>query len=261
MKLAMLGLGDDALQIAKGLQDQGVSVVGFDHFKPKFSPIALTDSAIAAVADADVVFSLNSATVSIQLAQQVAPHIRAEAVFCDLNPGTPSLKKHLAAFFPEHSFADVAIMKPVAGLAEKVPLSISGSGAHRLLGLLNGLNLDLTYVSDIAGDAAVRNLIRSLVARGIAAVLTDSLWAASALGLEEWALTEIKREFETSTENTVTEHLNDTARNAKRRQVEISHLVEVLSDAGYESTMVAPLELTLARVIHGKRVPFANPEG
>jgi hypothetical protein len=38
----------------------------------------------------------------------------------------------------------------------------------------------------------------------------------------------------------------------------MADVVEMLSDAEYESTTVRGVELTLSRVIHGVRVPFAE---
>ena len=69
MKLTVLGLGEAGWLIAKGLAAQGVEVVGFDPVKQKNPAVEVFESAEEAVANADVVFSLNSATVSIKVAQ------------------------------------------------------------------------------------------------------------------------------------------------------------------------------------------------
>jgi len=258
MKLTVLGLGEAGSLIAKGLAAQGVEVVGFDPIKQKNPVVEVFETAEEAVANADVVFSLNSATVSIKVAQQVAAHLKPGAIYCDLNTGTPALKQRLSEIVPADSFVDVAVMKPVPGLAEKVPLSVAGPGAKKFLELFANLDLDITYVSDVAGEAAARKLIRSVLAKGMAALVIDTLWAAKSVGLEEWALEEINREFDTSSSKTVKRYLDGTQQHAKRRSVEMSDVVEMLSDAGYESTMVRGVELTLSRVIHGVRVPFAE---
>ena len=131
MKLTVLGLGEAGSLIAKGLANQGVEVVAFDPAKPKHPIVPLAESAEEAVEDADVVFSLNSSTVSVKVAQQVANHLKPGAIYCDLNTGTPALKKRLSEIMPAGSFVDVAVMKPVPGLAEKVPLVIAGAGAKK----------------------------------------------------------------------------------------------------------------------------------
>jgi 3-hydroxyisobutyrate dehydrogenase-like beta-hydroxyacid dehydrogenase len=258
MKLTILGLGEAGSLIARGLAAQGVEVVGFDPVKQKFPVVTVLDSAEEAVADADVVFSLNSSTVSVKVARQVAEHLKPGAIFCDLNTGTPSLKKNLAGIIPAGSFVDVAVMKPVPGLAEKVPLSVAGEGASKFMKLFGDLDMDISYVSDVAGDAAARKLLRSILAKGMASIVIDTLWAAKELGLEDWAMEEINREFDTNSSKTVTRYLDGTQQHAKRRSVEMADVLEMLTDAGYESTVVRGIELTLSRVIHGVRIPFAK---
>ena len=258
MKLTILGLGEDASVIASELVKQGVDVVAFDPARPKNPVVTLVDSAEAAVADADVIFSLNSANSSIRLAQQVAAHIKPGAIFCDLNTGTPSLKKRLAEIAPAGSFVDAALMHASAGTGKKVSLLVSGAGAKRMIELFEGLSLDITRVSAVPGDAAARKQIRTILEKGIAAVAIDTLWAAKSMGLENWAIEEIKREFETSSSATIQRLLDDTQQHPKRHSVEMADLVEMLTEAGHESTMVRGVELTLSRVIHGVRVPFAE---
>lgn len=260
MKLAVLGLGEAGSLIARGLMDQGVDVVGFDPAKPKYPPVPLMESAEAAVAEADVVFSINSSNASIRLAQQVAPHLKPGALYCDLNTGTPSLKVKLSSLLPEGSFVDIAVMKPVPGSAEKVPMGISGAGAQKLMELFKGLDLNLTYVSEVPGEAAARKLLRSIFAKGMAAVVIDYLWAAQEMGLADWALEEVMSEFDASSRKTVKRYLSGTAKHAKRRSVEMADVVAMLSEIGYDSTMVGPIELTLNRIIHSKKIPFSDLE-
>lgn len=258
MKLTILGLGEDASVIARELIKQGVDVVAFDPAKPKNPVVSLIDTAEAAVADADVIVSLNSANSSMKLAQQVAAYIKPGAIYCDLNTGTPSLKKRLAEIAPAGSFVDAALMNASAGTGDKVSLIVSGEGAKRMVELLGGLSLDITYVSEVPGDAAARKQIRTILEKGIAAVAIDTLWAAKSMGLEDWAIEEIKREFETNSSATIQRLLDDTQQHPKRHSVEMADLVEMLTEAGHESTMVRGVELTLSRVIHGVRVPFAE---
>ncbi|MEN9989515.1 MAG: hypothetical protein RL508_494 [Actinomycetota bacterium] len=258
LRIAVIGLGEAGSLIAAGLQKQGAEVIGYDTAKIKYPPVPIAASAVEAVQDADVVFSINSATVSIRVAQQLEPHLKADALYCDLNTGTPSLKKRLAQIAPEGSFVDVAVMMPVAELAEKTPMAVAGPGAKLFMDLLGDFDLNLDYVSDVAGDAANRELLRSMLTKGMAAVATDYLWAAKAMGLEDWAIEELKNEFDASSATTALRYLSDMQQHAKRRQVEIANLNEVLGDANYQSTMVHGIEATLTLVVHSKKVPFAH---
>ena len=258
MKIAVIGLGEAGGAIAAGLAAAGANVIGYDPVAPKNPSVPLAESAEAAVANADVVFSLNSSTVALRVAQGVAQALKPGAIYADLNTGTPSLKRNLAAALPQGCFVDVAVMKPVPGLAEKVPCGIAGPSAKKFEELMAPLGMNLEYVSEEPGDAAARKLIRSIVAKGMAALIIDTLWAAKSMGMEDWAIAEIKNEFDTNSSATVQRYLDGTAKHAKRRSVEMTDVVEMLADAKYDSTMVNGTSLTLSHVMHGRKIPFAN---
>jgi 3-hydroxyisobutyrate dehydrogenase-like beta-hydroxyacid dehydrogenase len=168
------------------------------------------------------------------------------------------MKKKMATVFDEGVFVDVAIMRPVPGLAEKVPMGVAGTGATKFVELLQPFGLDLEYVSEVPGEAAARKLIRSILAKGMAGVIIDTLWAAESMGLQEWAYEEILREFDTSSAATAKRYLSGTAQHVKRRQIEMLDVVEMLNESGYESTMIGPIEFNYGRILHGKKIPFSK---
>lgn len=258
MRIAAIGLGEAGSLIAGGLRTAGLDVVGFDLAVPQNPTVPVAETVEDAVAGADLVISINSSTVSVSVAQQIAPLLKPGAIYADLNTGTPALKRKLAGFFPDGSFADVAIMKPVPGLAEKVPMAVSGTGAQGFVTLLGPFGMNLEYVSDIAGEAAARKLLRSILAKGMAGVLIDCLWAAESMGLQDWAYQEILNEFDSSSSETAKRYLSGTAQHVKRRQIEMMDVVEMLNDTGYDSTMIAAIELNYSRILHGKKIPFSK---
>lgn len=265
IRIAVIGHGEAGSLIAGGLLAAGADVVGFDPVTPETPTTPLAASAAEAVVGANLVLSINSSTVASRVAEEIAPLMAAgttapDAVFADLNTGTPAMKRRLADLFAEGQFADVAIMKPVPGLAEQVPMMVSGSGAHRFMALLEPFGLDLEYVSEVAGEAAARKLLRSILAKGFAGVIVDTLWAAESMGLEEWAYHEVLNEFDSMNRDTAQRYIDGTAVHFKRRQIEMMDVVEMLSESGYESTMLAPIQFNYGRIMHGKKIPFATPK-
>ena len=257
-RIAVIGLGEAGGLIAGGLAAAGADVIGFDPATPATPPVPIAETAEAAVVGADVVISINSSTVSRRVAEQLAPVLDSGTIYADLNTGTPALKKSLAALFAPGVFADVAIMQPVPGLAEKVPMGVAGEGAHRFIELLEPFGLTLEFVSEVPGEAAARKLLRSILAKGIASVLIDCLWAAESMGLQEWAYEEILREFDSSTSATAKRYLSGTAKHVKRRQIEMMDVTEMLAEIGYQPTMVDGVALTYSRILHSKKIPFSN---
>lgn len=258
IRISVIGLGEAGSLIAGGLAAAGAEVVGFDPVKAAAPVVPVAESVAEAVTGADLVISINSSTVARSVAQQVAPLLQPGAIYADLNTGTPSMKRAIAELFPAGVFVDVAVMKPVPGLAEKVPMSVAGPGARRFVELLEPFGLDLDYVSEVPGEAAARKLLRSILAKGMAAVLIDTLWAAESMGLHDWAFEEILREFDSSSADTARRYLSGTAQHVKRRQIEMMDVAEMLNETGYQSTMVDGVALTYSRILHSKKVPFSK---
>ena len=104
-------------------------------------------------------------------------------------------------------------------------------------------------------DETAKKQLRLVLDKGVAAVLTDFLWAAKALKLQDWAIEEAGRELDP---DTVKKLLTDAQQNAKLGTMQMSDATELLVGAGYESTMVHGIMATLSQVMHGKKVPFSD---
>jgi 3-hydroxyisobutyrate dehydrogenase-like beta-hydroxyacid dehydrogenase len=259
-KVVFLGHSEAGSAIAGELIKAGFDVVGFDSAVSK-SPVAPRAASLEeAVAGAAVVLSLGPYTAPSRVAERVVPLLGKGAHYGDLSTGTPAVKKELAALFDDGIYADIAVAEqdPVAG--EIPALDVAGTGARKLIELLKPSGLGLEYVSEVAGEATARRLFRSLLAKGMAGVITDSLWAAESLGLQNWAYQEILEEFESHSAETAKRYLSGTALHVKRRQIEIMDVVGMLNETGYESTMIAAIEFTYGRILHGKKIPFSKAQ-
>lgn len=258
VKIAVIGMGEDARLIAAQLKAAGAEVTGFDSNKVKFSPVPMAATGEEAVSDADIVFSINSPSASIRFAQQLAIHLKVGALYCDLNAGNPALKRRLSQIVPSESFVDVALMQPMTAPPHNAVLAVAGPGASRFMALAKDLGINASYVSDVAGDAATRALLISVLKKSMAAASIDFLWAAKQMGLQDWAITELKREFELGSPNSVLHMLAETQQHAKRLQVEMADISQLLSENGYQSTLLHGVEATLTQIVHSKKVPFAQ---
>lgn len=257
-RVAVIGHGETAALIASTLLAAGVVLTSFDPVGTNDGGPHSAGSLADAVAGADVILSLNSPAHSLRVAGQTAPLLKAGAVYADLNGGTPAAKKQLAELFPEGAFADVALNAQVGSPASEVSLEVSGTGAHKLMELLGAAGLAMEYVSEVPGDAAARGIVRSLLAKSVAAAVIDTLWAAESLGLAEWAHQEILQTFETASAQSTQNSLRDTAKNFKRRQMELMDVLETLRESGHASTMAAPIDYTYGSLMHGKKIPFSK---
>ena len=92
MIVAVLGLGEAGSALAADLVAAGVTVRGWDPAPKALPPIPLAANAQAAVQEAEVILSVNSAKVALAVATEVAPCLRQGQLFADMNTAAPALK-------------------------------------------------------------------------------------------------------------------------------------------------------------------------
>ena len=249
-RIAVIGPSDAGLRLGVALQAAGAEVVGFELAPAEYVPVPVASS-ISEAASADVVLSFVAPHLAEKTAQECAPLLQSGAIYADFTAGTPELKKRLAQLFPEHAYADAAL--PAAGTVET-----AGSAAHALCVALTNLKIAVTVISDVPGDAAARTLIRTLLTNGLAEVVADTLWAAESLGIEQWAWKDIQAHLTSLNPEAAQDLIDDAAHNFKRHQIAMQDVVELLASSGYDSTMIAPIQFTHGRIMHGKKIPYSK---
>ncbi|WP_298121731.1 hypothetical protein [uncultured Aurantimicrobium sp.] len=250
-RIALIGPSDLGVQLGITLNEAGAEVIGFNLPPTEYSPIHLASNLEQTVESADLVLSFELPQLAEKTAQECAPLLKAGALFADFSSGTPERKKHLAAVFSGNVFADAALTSAGA-------IDAAGPAANALSDVLSSLGVKVNVVSNISGDVAARTLIRTLFTNGMAEVLADTLWAAESLGIEDWAWSDIKEELTDSNGDRAQALIDDTAYNFKRHQIAMQDVVEMLTSSGYDSTMIAPIQFTHGRIMHGKKIPHSQ---
>ncbi len=250
-RIALIGPSDAGVRLGVTLQEAGADVVGFNLPPAEYSPLPQASSLRDAINDADLVLSFETPQLAEKTAQQSAPQLKAGALYADFSAGTPEYKKRLAEVFSGTVFADAALSS--AGVIET-----AGPAASAIADALTSLGLKAIAVSEVSGDVARRQLIRTLLANGLAEVLADTLWAAESLGIEDWAWSDITEELSALNAEKAQALIDDTAHNFKRHQIAMQDVVELLTNSGYDSTMIAPIQFTHGRIMHGKKIPHSK---
>jgi len=133
-------------------------------------------------------------------------------------------------------FVDLAIMAPVPPKGIQVPLLASGGGANLLLEKLAPLDLNLTFLNNKTGDAAGRKLLRSIVYKGVAAVVCEAMEAGEHFGLEEYIRTQINSIIGDNDE-LIDRFVKGSRTHAKRRMHEMEAVVSMLDNEELDSIM------------------------
>ena len=79
-----------------------------------------------------------------------------------------------------------------------------------------------------------------MLSKVLAGAVIDYMWAAEAMGLEDWAHVEMLRTFDAMTRDTATAYLEEPVKNAKRREIEMLDIVEMLEEADFAEAFAGP---------------------
>lgn len=252
-RVALLGMGEAGSHIATDLVAAGVAVTAYDP-RPVVAPagVVMLGSEAEAAAAADVVLSVNWASVAVAAASAALPGLTPRTLYAELNTASPAQKRAVAAAISPSGacFVDVALMSNVPGKGVRTPMLVAGPGAEEFAALVRGFGTEVEVLAGETGEAAGRKLLRSVFMKGFGSVVVEALAAARAAGLEQWMETQIQavladpgeaRRFDAG-----------TRLHARRRSHEMAAALELLADLGTETTMTRAT-LENLRLLAGER--------
>jgi 3-hydroxyisobutyrate dehydrogenase-like beta-hydroxyacid dehydrogenase len=231
-RIAVLGLGEAGSEIARDLVEAGADVRGYDPKPITVDGVQPRGSEAEAVADADLVLSVNSSHDAMTALVNALPALGSGTLWADLNTGSPGLKTALAERAGEVPVVDVALMSPVPGKGLRTPMLVSGGAAERYVELLAPLGAEVTVQPGPVGTAISRKLLRSVFYKGLAASVVEALRAAEAAGCADWLRDNIAAELTAFDARTVDRLVDGTHAHARRRADEMTAATEQLAELG-----------------------------
>lgn len=234
LKIAILGLGEAGSHFANDLVKMGIEVVGYDPNPTRKleAAIKMKSSSAEAVKEADIILSVNLSSVSIDIAEELVPVLKPHQFFCEMNTSGPEKKKKIAEIIKPTGakVIDLAIMAPVPPKGILTPLLASGHYATEFLDKIKPLNLTISMVENShIGDAATRKLLRSIVYKGIAAVVCEAMEAGQAFGMESYIRDQISSLIGGNDE-LIDRFVEGSRIHAVRRMHEMEAVVEMLEN-------------------------------
>jgi 3-hydroxyisobutyrate dehydrogenase-like beta-hydroxyacid dehydrogenase len=232
--VAVLGLGEAGSEIARDLVAAGADVRGYDPKAITVEGVQPRGSEAEAVADADLVLSVNSSHDAVPALQNALPALRPGTVWADLNTAAPSIKLALAEQAGPRGVpvVDVALMAVVPGNGLRTPMLVSGEAADRYAHWLTALGAEVTVQPGPAGTAISRKLLRSVFYKGMAAAVVEALAGAEAAGCADWLRANIGSELADLDATAVDRLVDGTHKHARRRADEMTAATEQLEDLG-----------------------------
>ncbi len=259
LTVAVFGLGEAGGEISADLAAAGASVNGYDPAEVA-DPVGVrrVDDPVAAVAGVDLVMAITASADAAGAVAQALHAIPDDAIYADLGTASAGVKIALAATTANRGidFADVALMSTVPGTGLRTPALVSGPGARRYLELVGPAGGRIELAGPEPGTAATRKLLRSVVLKGFAALLIESLSAAEAAGLAEETWTNLVDQFTAVDGDFLTRMVLGTDTHALRRLHEMEATVDLLNELDIDPVMTQSTVETLRRAVrHGVAPP------
>jgi len=206
--VGLVGYGEVGRILAEDLRKDGVRVSAYDvklgdeRAKPLRDHAAaigvmLTSSHAELAAQADLIVSAVTASQAVPVAAACAPAVRKAAWFLDFNSASPGAKRLAAALIDGGGgrYVEGAVMTSIPPYRLKVPLLLGGGGAKELAPLLVELGFNAKVASDQLGIASAVKMCRSIMIKGLEAMVIESFTTARAYGVEDAVLASLAETF------------------------------------------------------------------
>jgi 3-hydroxyisobutyrate dehydrogenase-like beta-hydroxyacid dehydrogenase len=253
LRVAVLGFGEAGSEITRDLVAAGADVRGYDPKVTAPEGVAARGNESDAVADADLVLSVNSSHDAMTALRNALPSLRPGTLWADLNTASPGVKAALAEAAPAGAaVVDVALMSPVPGRGLRTPMLVSGEGAARYAELLAGLGIEVEVLPGPAGAAISRKLLRSVFYKGLAAAVVEALAAGDAAGCGNWLRENISAELAGFDEHTIDRLVEGTHTHAVRRADEMAAATEQLRELGVPPRVAVAARDLLKALVDGR---------
>ncbi|HKH02798.1 MAG TPA: DUF1932 domain-containing protein [Bradyrhizobium sp.] len=206
--VGLLGYGEVGRILAEDLRKQDVKVSAYDiklggdqagalrDHAAAFG-VGLTSSHVDLVKQADFIVSAVTASQAVPVAGACAPAVKKDAWFLDFNSASPGAKRRAAALIDAAGgrYVEGAVMTSIPPYRIKVPLLLGGSGANELAPLLVRLGFNAKVASEQLGVASAVKMCRSVMIKGLEAMVIESFTTARAYGVEDAVLASLTETF------------------------------------------------------------------
>ncbi len=252
-RIALVGFGEVGAIFGEDLVRQGLEISTYDILldAPKSRPAMLArvqaagasarDSLAEAVEGAELVISAVTATSSRDVARNAAALLRAGQYFLDVNSVSPETKRGNARIVETAgaSYVEAAVMAPVPPQRLAVPMLLGGRRAAALALALRTLGMNATVVAEEIGTASAIKMCRSIMIKGIEALVVESMFAARRFGAEDAVLASLDKTFPHMgwTAKLPDYLVSRVAEHGRRRAAEMREVALTLEEAGMPPTM------------------------
>jgi len=251
--IGFIGFGEAGFHIAKGLRSEGVErLAAFDihthssDFGPTIrnraaeSRTELVESSSDLAARSDILFSTVTASSALDAAKQTAPFLAARHIYADLNSVSPAVKQEIENVVRSRGagFVEAAVMAPVPPYGHRVPMLLGAADAARLAETMTPFGMRFEIIPGNTGTAVAVKMCRSVVVKGLEAVLFECVLAAGRYGADERVFASLNESFPGIDWKKLADYMvGRVVVHGERRAREMEEAAETLRAIGVEPIM------------------------
>lgn len=253
LHLGLIGYGEVGGIFSAGLAQHFNSVSAWDtkldtaeasklQGKAQAAGVSLAGSMQELCANSNFIISAVTASSTVEVAKQAAAVLQTGTVFLDLNSASPGAKKQAAQFIEQAGgkYVEAGVMTSVPPYGIKVPMLLGGAYAEDLSKLLNQCGMDTKVVAAELGVASAIKMCRSVMIKGLEALVIESYTAARAYGVEDYVLPTLQETFPSIDWTEQGRYFySRVVKHGKRRAEEMREVANTVQEAGFKPWMAA----------------------
>jgi 3-hydroxyisobutyrate dehydrogenase-like beta-hydroxyacid dehydrogenase len=252
--IGLIGFGEVGRLFAAGLKGAGVSrVAAWDR---KFVDPAVAAQAVSAGVQAtdgmaalcglrpDLIISAVTASNALQVAREAAQHLAPGTVFLDLNSASPGTKQQAAAAIDGAGgrYVEASVMTSVPPYGIRVPMLLGGAHAAALLPQLQAWGMQAQVASERLGVASATKMCRSVMIKGLEALVLESYATARHYGVEDAMIATLQETFPgIDWQRQGSYFFSRVAQHGQRRAEEMREVAQTVREAGFEPFMAGAI--------------------
>ena len=195
-------------------------------------------------AQATLVISAVTASNTLAVAEEAARHLRAGTIFLDLNSASPGTKQQAARAIDGAGgrYVEAGVMTSVPPYGIAVPMLLGGNHAEALAQTLSAWGMNARAVASEIGVASAIKMCRSIMIKGMEALVIESYATARRYGVEAHVLPTLQETFpQIDWARTGAYFFSRVAQHGKRRAEEMREAARTVQEAGFPPTMAAAI--------------------
>jgi len=252
MKIGFIGFGEAGFHIARGLRGAGVSgVCAYDinacapglgekiQRRAGEAEVRLLESN-AELAASDILLSTVTANRGMEAAEQTAPFLSSRHIYADLNSVSPALKQAIGKLVESGGarFVEASVMSPVPRHGAATPMFLCGAHAREFAGLLSPYGMNLEVISDRIGAASAVKMCRSVVVKGLEALMLECVLGSVPYGADERVFATLDETFPGMDWKKLASYMiGRVVEHGERRAREMEEVAATLRSVGVEPIM------------------------